>query len=315
MIVNFSIVALAAFANKFQLKRPVINKGKSFKIRQSRHLLLDIASQGQVVSNDCNLDSNQAIILTGANGSGKSIFLKQIGQLVFLAHLGSFVPALEAEIGLVDRMFCRMKMTETISCDHSAFQSECLQIKSMLNAMTFRSFLMIDEFGKGTLVQDGISLFAGLIKYIMTERDKEQGKDKGKSNDTNDNQFPSCPRMMAITHFHEIFTIFDNVDYIKWNCTLVNIEHQEEEDNGGNSRQIIKFQYKIIDGKATTSFARHCASRAGIASSIISRAEQLERLYSSMIPSQDIRYANINPELEKANQLLTRQLLQDQLEY
>lgn len=298
----FSIVALASFAHRFNLKRPKINEGRSFRIKQSKHLLLDIVNQGQAIPNDCELDSDKAIIITGANSSGKSIFLKQIGQLVFLAHIGSFVPALEAEIGLVDRIFCRMKLNEpSVSCDQSTFQSECMQIKSIINALTCRSFLMIDEFGKGTLAQDGICLFAGLVKYIMTSWGN------GDINIDNNNNHP--PRMMAITHFHEIFSLFaDNVDYIKWHCTFINSEENDEQ-------QIIKFHYKIINGKATTSFARHCASRAGINDSIIFRAEQLEKLYSSMIPPQDIRYANVNPELERANQLLVRQLLRHELEY
>jgi DNA mismatch repair protein MSH5 len=123
------------------------------------------------------------MLLTGPNFSGKSVYLKQVAIIVFLAQIGSFVPAETATIGLVDQMFTRIHSKETVSKMQSAFLLDLQQVTKAMHGATEHSLVLMDEFGKGTQTADGIALFCATLQHFM---------DRGSG----------CPRVMATTHFH-----------------------------------------------------------------------------------------------------------------
>lgn len=124
-------------------------------------------------------------MITGPNNSGKSVYLKQVGLITFMAHIGSFVPAEEAIIGMTDRIMTRISSQDSITVKQSSFAVDLLQIHSMITLCTSRTLLLVDEFGKGTLALDGLSLLASTIKYLQSKNEE-------------------CPKVFVSTHYTEL---------------------------------------------------------------------------------------------------------------
>jgi DNA mismatch repair protein MSH5 len=166
---------------------------------KKRHLLQEQCTD-TFIPNDTSLASSvndpRVLLLTGANSSGKSIYLKQIGLLVYMAHLGSFVPAEYAKISLTDKILTRISTRESVSKDSSAFMIDLNQTQSALLNSTRKSLVLLDEFGKGTTSTDGIGLFCAVIEEFA-----KRGNE--------------CPRVVSATHFHGTFALFID-DYIFW---------------------------------------------------------------------------------------------------
>ncbi len=186
---NTSILALAQLARHNNYTRPHILEEDVLEIIGGRHPL-----QEQVVAsfvpNDTKLggmETNDARIqlLTGANFSGKSVYLKQVAMIVFLAQVGSFVPAEHATLGICDRIMTRVQTRESVSRQASAFMIDLQQIAFALQNCTARSLLVVDEFGKGTDSADGAGLFCGLMDHLQALGG-------------------SCPKVLAATHYHEL---------------------------------------------------------------------------------------------------------------
>lgn len=208
--------------------------------------------------NDCCLggeDEAKIAIVTGANSSGKSVYMKQVALTVYMAHLGCFVPTASGSIiGIVDKLHTRIQTRESLSRDESAFKIDLGQVKTALANFTSKSLLLIDEFGKGTLCSDGVGLFCGLIEYLARSAD--------------------CPRVMAITHFHEIYKenlISSSID-IKWLTMDLMVLPNGQDDT-------IVFLYKVADGVAKESHAYHCARLAGIPEGVLERGTNMTVLF------------------------------------
>lgn len=212
-----------------------------------------------------NHDKQRIVIITGANASGKSVYLTQNGLIVYLAQIGCFVPAERAKIGIVDKILTRIRTQETIYKTQSSFLLDSQQMAKSLTLATKKSLILIDEYGKGTDILDGPSLF-GSIMLNMSKSER-------------------CPRILACTHFHELFNeniLTEHIPGIKHYCTdiLINQNHvsgatqiKDDHENEG-----ITFLFKIKEGISRQSFGIYCAKICGLNKSIVKRAEELSNL-------------------------------------
>lgn len=211
-------------------------------------------------------DKERIIIITGANASGKSVYLTQTGLIVYLAQIGCFVPAERAKIGIVDKILTRIRTQETMYKTQSSFALDSQQMAKSLSLATEKSLILIDEYGKGTDILDGPSLF-GSIMVNMSKNEK-------------------CPRILACTHFHELFNeniLTEHIPGIKHYCTdiLINQNYnlsstatvKETHENEG-----ITFLFRIKEGISKQSFGIYCAKICGLNKNIVERAEELSNM-------------------------------------
>jgi DNA mismatch repair protein MSH5 len=276
-----SLVALAQGAKQYKLVRPHITEDNVIQIRGGRHILQELVVPAYV-ANDTNLAAGRAgddedmdrtptarsssvtsttqhnrppnmIVLTGPNYSGKSVYLKQVALITYMAHIGSFVPAERARIGLTDKILSRISTRESVSRFQSAFMIDLQQISLALSLATNRSLLVIDEFGKGTESDDGAGLAAGVLEYLLTLKH-------------------NCPKVIAATHFHEIF----EAGFLKPRDSLA-FKHMEVriDDRAEGLEDHVTYLYNLREGRIFSSFGTVCAALNGIAHEVIRRAEEL----------------------------------------
>jgi DNA mismatch repair protein MSH5 len=276
-------VALAKGAVMYNLSRPRISEQNILKIKGGRHLLQEltvpafIANDTFIVGGDGSERSNSRpgssveqqspcpgatgpqvtgpsmILMTGPNYSGKSVYLKQVAMITYMAHIGCFVPAETAKIGLTDKILTRIATRESVSRIQSAFMIDLQQTSIALMLATRRSLVIIDEFGKGTETHDGAGLAAGVYEHFL-----QLG--------------PECPKVLGATHFHEIFEngFLQPRPALRFAHMEVNVdaEASEVEDQ-------ITYLYKYRQERSTSSFGTHCAAMNGIDPAVIERAENL----------------------------------------
>lgn len=193
------------------------------------------------------------VIVTGPNYSGKSVYLKQVALIVFMAHVGSFVPADSARIGITDKILTRIATRESVSKVQSAFMIDLQQISIALNLATPRTLLIIDEFGKGTESYDGAGLAAGVFEHLL-------------------NRGESCPKVLGATHFHEIFE--SGFVPRREALAFAHMQVQVQQDAAHIEEQIV-YLYNLRNGRSTSSYGTICAAMNGIAPEIVRRAEEL----------------------------------------
>lgn len=234
------------------------------------------------IPNDTSVKTNESRvnIITGPNNSGKSVYLRQVGHIVFMAHIGSFVPADSCTIGLTDRIMSRMQSHDSISVHQSTFATDLLQINAMTKDATERSLLLIDEFGKGTLALDGIALLSSTLNHMVALGE-------------------TCPKVFCSTHYTEMFE-HDLVDlknplFQLWSMQTV-VERQlqfQEEDYKGMDPAIesgvdmdlsrgdeLIFLYKLHKGTATHCYAHAIAYHAGVPIELLNRARDVQERLS-----------------------------------
>jgi len=198
------------------------------------------------ISNDLELNKaeQQIIILTGPNMSGKSALLRQTALITLMAHIGSFVPASEARISLTDRIFTRVGASDNLSGGESTFMVEMNETASIINNITPRSLILLDEIGRGTSTYDGISIAWSIAEYL--------------------HQSPHQPKTLFATHYHELNELEEKFQRVK-NYHITNKE-------AGNK---IIFLRKLARGGSTHSFGIHVARMAGMPPSLIERANEI----------------------------------------
>ncbi|KAK3135181.1 hypothetical protein QOZ80_5BG0415540 [Eleusine coracana subsp. coracana] len=259
--VNFAaeldcILSLAIVARQNNYVRPILTEDSILEIHNGRHALQEMTVD-TFVPNDTKIhDAGRINIITGPNYSGKSIYIKQVALVVFLAHIGSFVPADSAIVGLTDRIFCVMG-SKSMTTEQSAFMIDLHQVGTMLRHATSRSLCLLDEFGKGTLTEDGIGLLGGTISHFVN--------------------YDYPPKVLLSTHLTEIFTenFLPQSDHIK--CCTMSVLNPD----GQASNEDIIFLYRLVPGQALSSFGLHCAWLAGVPNEIIQRAASvLEDIHS-----------------------------------
>ena len=255
MQVNGHVMAvldnLSCFANNalhFNYKKPVLHDGDELHITESRHPVIErnLPPGEKYISNDILLDAQtqQLIILTGPNMSGKSAILRQAALITLMAHMGSFVPASAAKIPLTDKIFTRVGASDNLSGGESTFMVEMNETASIINNITSRSLILLDEIGRGTSTYDGISIAWSIAEYI--------------------HQSPHKPKTLFATHYHELNELEERFERIK-NYHITNKEV-------GNK---VIFLRKLAPGGSTHSFGIHVARMAGMPPALINRANEV----------------------------------------
>jgi len=227
--------------------RPEVGPEDKIKILEGRHPVIEITEEEPFIPNDTYLDitEDQILIVTGPNMGGKSTYLRQVALICILAQMGSFVPAKEAVIGVVDRIFTRIGAMDFLSIGQSTFMVEMLETANILHNTTSRSLILLDEIGRGTSTFDGLSLAWAVAEYI---HEKENIRAK----------------TLFATHYHELTELALTLSRIK-NYHVTVKEKQED----------IIFLRKIVPGPSDRSYGIHVAKLAGIPRSVIDRAKEI----------------------------------------
>ncbi len=244
---------LAQLAEMRRYVRPRVDQSQAFAIRSGRHPVVEAHLQdtagGSFVSNDCELpgDGKRLWLLTGPNMAGKSTFLRQNALIVVLAQMGSYVPAAEAHIGVVDRLFSRVGAADDLARGRSTFMVEMIETSAILNQATSRSFVILDEIGRGTATFDGLSIAWATVEHL---------------HDVN-----QCRALFA-THYHELTALAAKLRHVS-NATVKVREWEDE----------IIFLHEVVAGVADRSYGIHVARLAGLPQTVVARAQKvLERL-------------------------------------
>ena len=228
---------------------PEIDDSKDFIIKNGRHPVLEqILPLGAYVANDLELscedrDKTQFMILTGPNMAGKSTFMRQNALITILAQIGSYVPADYAKIGVVDKIFTRVGASDDLTLGQSTFMVEMVETAYILNSATDRSFILIDEIGRGTSTYDGVAIAWSVAEYIASKINA---------------------RCIFATHYHELNVMAKTFPQIK------NFRITISEENG-----VIEFLRKIVPGGASKSYGIHVAKMAGLPATVINRSSEL----------------------------------------
>lgn len=237
---------------------PKIDDSFDLDIKDGRHPVIEkqLPLGEAYIANDVFLDrtEQQIIMITGPNMSGKSAILRQTALIVLLAQIGSFVPAKAAKIGLVDKIFTRVGASDNISMGESTFMVEMNETASILNNISDRSLVLLDEIGRGTSTYDGISIAWAISEYL--------------------HEHPSKPKTLFATHYHELNEMSETFGRIK----NFNVSVKELKDN-------VLFLRKLVEGGSAHSFGIHVAKMAGMPQQVLRRAnkilEKLEKSHSS----------------------------------
>ncbi len=241
-----ALASLAEVARMHHYTRPKLREAGRIEIRDGRHPVLEQTLEGgKFVPNDVLLDAESArlLIITGPNMAGKSTYLRQTALLVLLAQIGSFIPAAEAEIGIVDRIFTRIGASDDLARGQSTFLVEMNETANILHHATPHSLVILDEIGRGTSTFDGLSIAWSVAEYLHDE-----------------------VRALALfaTHYHELTQIVKDCPAAQ-NCTVAVREWNDE----------IVFLHRIIPGAADRSYGIHVARLAGLPAPLLERAREL----------------------------------------
>lgn len=241
--------ALATVARDYGWVRPTITDNGAFDIVGGRHPVIEsvLRARGDnFVKNDCNLNVRPIALLTGPNMAGKSTYLRQNALIVVLAHLGSFVPASRATIGICDQLFSRVGASDNLAAGQSTFMVEMSETANILRRCTKKSFIIFDEIGRGTATYDGMAIAQAVLEYLDE----------------------LSPRTLFATHYHELTTLVgDNAGQLR-NVSCLTIDVREHNND-------IVFMHKIVAGVANRSYGIHVAKMAGMPASVVARAESV----------------------------------------
>ena len=242
--------ALAELAVEQAYVRPKIDESLVFAVEEGRHPMVEqTLTRGDgasFVGNDCRLGSEDGsagtriLVVTGPNMGGKSTFLRQNALIVVLAQLGSFVPAKTAHIGIVDRLFSRVGAADDLARGRSTFMVEMVETAAILNQATMRSFVVLDEIGRGTATFDGLSIAWATLEYLHEV---------------------NRARVLFATHYHELTALADRLPHAA-NATAEVKEWRDE----------IVFLYRVVPGAADRSYGLHVAKLAGLPGAVLARA-------------------------------------------
>ena len=273
-------VGLSELAIAENYTKPIINEDFTINIKEGRHPVIEksLPLGEKYIPNDIFLDrdTQQIMMVTGPNMSGKSAVLRQTAIICLLVQIGSFVPAKHAEIGVLDRIFTRVGASDNISAGESTFMVEMNESANILNNITERSLILLDEIGRGTSTYDGISIAWAIAEYL--------------------HQHPTQPKTLFATHYHELNEMQNSFSRIK----NYHIAIQENKNN-------VIFLRKLVAGGSEHSFGIYVAKLAGMPTKVVNRAKEiLKTLENSR--SQDQNTENIKRVTEENLQLSFFQL-------
>jgi len=255
-------VGLSELSINEHYTKPIINEGFCINISEGKHPIIEksLPLGEKYVSNDIFLDrdSQQIIMVTGPNMSGKSAILRQTAIICLLTQIGSYVPAKYAEIGVLDKIFTRVGASDNLSAGESTFMVEMNEAANILNNISDRSLILLDEIGRGTSTYDGVSIAWAIAEYL--------------------HQHSTRPKTLFATHYHELNEMTLNFERIKnFNVSI--------KENKGN----IIFLRKLVNGGSEHSFGIHVAKLAGMPKSVILRAEEILKTLENSRKQDDSR--------------------------
>lgn len=266
------IHSFAKLALEKKYSMPVLDESCDIEIKDGRHPVVEcseLKGSDEFIANDCNLKEQQKLwLITGPNMSGKSTFLRQNALIVLLAHIGSFVPAYSARIGIVDRIFSRIGAEDDLSRGRSTFLVEMVETASILNQGTEKSLIILDEVGRGTSTYDGIAIAWSCLEYI------------------HDN---IRARTLFSTHYHELVELSANLQNLK--CFTVSIKEWNDK---------VIFMHKLVRGVANKSYGINVAAIAGLPKVVVARAKEvLQALHAkeAALPTLKEEEPNLKPEI------------------
>ena len=256
--------------------RPVLDEGFDLEIKNGRHPVIEkqLPIGEEYVANDVvlNRNSQQIIMITGPNMSGKSALLRQTALIVLLAQMGCYVPAQHAKIGVVDKIFTRVGASDNISMGESTFMVEMNETASILNNVSKRSLILLDEIGRGTSTYDGISIAWAIAEYI--------------------HEHPSKAKTLFATHYHELNDMTHTFERIK----NFNVSVKELKDK-------VIFLRKLVPGGSEHSFGIHVAKLAGMPTQVIHRASKMLKQLEKNHSQEEVREKLKNAAQEEDLQL------------
>ncbi len=242
--------------------RPILDKSTDLEIKNGRHPVIEkqLPIGEEYIANDVVLNRNQQqiIMITGPNMSGKSAILRQTALIVLLAQMGSYVPAQQAKIGIVDKIFTRVGASDNISMGESTFMVEMNETANILNNLSDRSLILLDEIGRGTSTYDGISIAWAIAEYL--------------------HEHPTKAKTLFATHYHELNDMTKTFERIK----NFNVSVKELKDN-------VIFLRKLVAGGSEHSFGIHVAKLAGMPSLVIHKANKILKRLEKSHSSDDIK--------------------------
>ncbi|HCX56397.1 DNA mismatch repair protein MutS [Sphingobacterium multivorum] len=259
VLLNFAVVA-----EKNYYVKPEISESKILDIKGGRHPVIErnLPIGEDYITNDTFLDpkTQQIIIITGPNMAGKSALLRQTGLIVLMAQIGCFVPAKEAKIGLVDKIFTRVGASDNLSSGESTFMVEMNETASIMNNLSDRSLILLDEIGRGTSTYDGISIAWAIAEFLH-------------------NNPAAKAKTLFATHYHELNELTTSLDRIKnYNVTVKEVNNK------------VIFLRKLVPGGSEHSFGIHVAKLAGMPQKLLNRANQiLKRLEQERTGGEQIK--------------------------
>ena len=268
----FTGLADAAVENGYV--RPKLDLGNAIRVTNGRHPVVErVLDTGTYVPNDVDLsnDGAKVMVLTGPNMAGKSTYIRQVAIITLMAQIGCFVPASDATIGLVDRIFTRVGLQDDLATGQSTFMVEMVETAAILNQATPRSLVILDEIGRGTSTYDGLSIARSVIEHI--HNDPRLG----------------CKTLFA-THYHELTQLATSLPGVR-NCSVAVTEE-------GNS---VVFLHKIVPGGADKSYGVHVAQMAGLPQGVVNRAWEV--LADLEAQSQQKNGRQVKAKVEPAQQM------------
>ena len=243
-----ALVALSVASEELKLVRPRLNNSKVVNIVSGRHPVVEYVSDKEYVPNDVVMDENTTtLLITGPNMSGKSTYMRELAIIVVLAQMGSFVPALKAELPVFDKIFTRIGASDDLVSGESTFMVEMKEANNAIQNATEKSLILFDELGRGTATYDGMSLAKSILEYV----------------DAN----IRCKTVFS-THYHELTELAEEIPTIK------NVHVSAKEEDGK-----VYFLHKVEDGPVDKSYGIHVAKLAGMPDDLIRRAEDVLRSY------------------------------------
>jgi len=255
------LAALAEAACRYHYVKPTVNAESAIHIVEGRHPVVEQLSKDEsFVPNDVHLDceKNQLLIITGPNMAGKSTYIRQVALITLMAHLGSFVPAQEAVIGLVDRIFTRVGASDNLSRGQSTFMVEMNEAANILNNATSRSLIILDEIGRGTSTFDGISIAWAVAEYLHSEK--------------------IGAKTLFATHYHELTRLADSLEKAQ-NYSVAVREWNDE----------VIFLRRIMAGSTDKSYGIHVARLAGLPHEVIERAREILKSLEKQNAQTDVQ--------------------------
>ncbi|KAG1678264.1 hypothetical protein FOA52_013885 [Chlamydomonas sp. UWO 241] len=271
------LMSFAACARNNNYCRPILTGDNVLYIEGGRHALAEMLVDTYIPNDTTMTESlGRVHVITGPNAAGKSCYIKQVAVITYLAHLGAWVPASRATVGVTDRIFTRLVSQESMRLQQSTFLMDLSQIVGMLNKATERSLLVVDEFGKGTTAADGVGLLAAFLNHFSSMR---------------------CPpRSLTSTHFHELFSpdvlprnqqlAFYTMDVVSSGGACVGADAARSAAAADTEEPESIFLFRLVPGYQAPSFGLHCAKMCGVPNDVLERAREVVVAQQQGVPLQ-----------------------------